>query len=287
MSTVSLVRTSHDGRAFPALGRVSHMLASSLAKYFGGMSDSSVTVDAGVSEVSSYADWLERNGQHVLFPARLGRRLTAQFSISMPAFLGMVDVHYGGSGAPGAWRDALTLSEQRFADRIGAALANLVENAWSIIEPIQVEAEGVVLATHSTTFCRSSDPVVIQPFSLSGAPFAAGDIQLLFPLALLRSAVGSDGTERAGIPQKADADWSAKLNAAALNIRLPVRTIFARPEISFARLLSLRPGDIIPLLLPQHVPVTVAGRQFALGNIGEANGRAAIKIEKMQEGFFS
>ena len=74
---------------------------------------------------------------------------------------------------------------------------------------------------------------------------------------------------------------------AVMQVHLPVRSIFARPQVPLAKLLSLRAGDVIPVCLPDFLPVTVAGRQFAHGTVGEAGGRAAIKInsiESLQKG---
>jgi flagellar motor switch protein FliM len=50
------------------------------------------------------------------------------------------------------------------------------------------------------------------------------------------------------------------------------------------KLLGLEVGDIIPLTIPRNVPITVAGRNFATGSIGEANGNAAIMIEAIEKG---
>ena len=63
---------------------------------------------------------------------------------------------------------------------------------------------------------------------------------------------------------------------------LPVRSILARPELPLSRIMTLQPGDVIPLTMPRNVPLTVAGRLFAHGTIGESNGRAAIRIESIQ-----
>ena len=244
-----------------------------------------ISLSAKPSHVTGYGDWLAQHGNHVLIPLRLGRRMTMQVAIPLPVLLGMFDLFYGGTGAPGKASDTLTGAELRFADRMATRLAAMLTTAWSVIEQLMAEPGTVALAAQAPLICRSNDPVLVQPYALSDAPYAAGDIYCLYPLPSLRAALGpaqDDGIAAAG---QGDAEWSARINAAALNLRLPVRTIFARPEISFARLLSLKTGDIIPLLLPQHVPVTVAGRPFALGSIGEANGRAAIKIEKMQEGY--
>jgi len=73
------------------------------------------------------------------------------------------------------------------------------------------------------------------------------------------------------------------MRAAAMRIRLPARTILAHSDISFQRLLTLAPGDILPLLLPTQIPLTVAGHVFAHGSLGEANGRTALLIEKMEK----
>jgi flagellar motor switch protein FliM len=78
--------------------------------------------------------------------------------------------------------------------------------------------------------------------------------------------------------------WSGALDKALRDVRMPVRSVLARPEISLVKLLALEVGDIIPLTMPRHVPVTVAGRSFAFGSIGEANGNAAIMIDHIEKG---
>ena len=78
-------------------------------------------------------------------------------------------------------------------------------------------------------------------------------------------------------PGGIDPDARDRMIAALMQVCLPVRSVFVRPEMPIARLLALRPGDVIPISLPQHIPLTVAGRLFAHGTLGEADGRAAIR----------
>jgi flagellar motor switch protein FliM len=59
--------------------------------------------------------------------------------------------------------------------------------------------------------------------------------------------------------------------------------VLARPELSLARLMALQPGDIIPVALAEQVPMIVAGRVLAFGNIGENNGRAALRIDRIEK----
>ena len=84
--------------------------------------------------------------------------------------------------------------------------------------------------------------------------------------------------------KKIDPVWRGKLSDAVMHVQFPVRSIFARPELSAAKLVTLQAGDIIPVCLPSHLPVTVAGRLFAHGTVGEAGGRAAIRIKNIAQG---
>jgi flagellar motor switch protein FliM len=105
-----------------------------------------------------------------------------------------------------------------------------------------------------------------------------------YPQAALRGIAGAEPVpEMRDLPQT-DPAWSGALNKALKDVRLPVRSVLARPEISLVKLLSLEVGDIIPITMPRQVPVTVAGRKFALGSIGEANGNAAIMIDQIEKG---
>ncbi len=70
-----------------------------------------------------------------------------------------------------------------------------------------------------------------------------------------------------------------------MDVRFPVRTVLSRPDVALDRLLSLAPGDVIPVLLPAFVPLSVGGRVIGHGTIGEENGRAAIRLERMDGGF--
>jgi flagellar motor switch protein FliM len=48
-----------------------------------------------------------------------------------------------------------------------------------------------------------------------------------------------------------------------------------------SELMALRPGDVIPLNIPRHLPLIVGDRVYAHGSIGEQDGIAAFMIEKL------
>ena len=59
--------------------------------------------------------------------------------------------------------------------------------------------------------------------------------------------------------------------------------MLARPELSLSELMQLRRATSSPSASPKHVPLIVAGRRVAVGTVGEQDGKAALKIEKMEQ----
>lgn len=269
---MSLLRQPQNEESFPALDRVGLQFARGLKDYLTTLNFGDASMEPPKSHVMPFGHWQAMRGVDMLFEFRLQKKLSVLIAVPLPMLSGLVDLFYGGSGAQSGARDALTAAELRFADRIAGQFAGMLAGAWTGMRPA---LGAVATSSEAKPYCTANEAVLVQDFR-------SGGIACVYPLAALRAEVAAgEETSVAVVP---DAEWSARVNAAALSIRLPVRTIFARPEISVAKLMTLQPGDIIPLLLPQHVPITVSGRHFAQGNVGEASGRVAIKIENMTQG---
>ena len=269
---MSLLRQPQNEESFPALERVGLHFARGLKDYLATFDFGDANREPPKSHVMPFGHWQAMRGADMLFQFRLQKKLSVLIAVPMPILLHLVDMFYGGSGIQSGARDALTAAELRFADRMAGQFAAMLAAAWTGARPV---FGAMALSSEAKPFCTANEAVLVHDFP-------SGGIACVYPLAALRAEVGAgEETSVAAVP---DAEWSARVNAVALSIRLPVRTIFARPEISVAKLMTLKPGDIIPLLLPQHVPITVSGRHFAQGNVGEASGRVAIKIEKMTQG---
>ena len=69
--------------------------------------------------------------------------------------------------------------------------------------------------------------------------------------------------------------------AALREVRIEARSVLACPTMQLADLLTLAPGDVIPISMPTMVPLIVENRVVAHGTVGDQDGRVALKIEKM------
>ena len=278
-----LLRKAEGSYAFPALDSVATRFARSLRDLIRALGVPAIQVERAGAEQVSFADWTAAAAPAIFWryhaPPLKGPVLIAA---ARPLILQLVDIFYGGKGKLAAEREELSDAEERFAARLGRDMGLQLAAAWSDKLGLEPELDCVTGDPAKLSAVRADDELLVQRFVLRGAPFEGRTIDCAYPLAALRGVAGAEPA--AELPGAANPVWAGALNKALRDVRLPVRSVLARPEISLVKLLALEVGDIIPLGMPRHVPVTVAGRSFAVGSIGEANGNAAIMIEHIDKG---
>ncbi len=278
-----LLRKAEGSYAYPALDGVAVQFGRSLRDLIRALGVPAIQVERADAETVSFADWTAATAPAIFWryhaPPLKGPVLLAA---PRPLLLQLVDIFYGGKGALSAEREELTDAEDRFAARLGRDMGLQLAAAWGDKLSLEPELDCVTCDPAKLAAVRADDELFVQRFVLRGAPFEGRTIACAYPLAALRGVAGAEPAPE--LPGAANPVWAGALNKALREVRLPVRSVLARPEISLVKLLALEVGDIIPLGMPRHVPVTVAGRSFAVGSIGEANGNAAIMIEQIEKG---
>ncbi|SBV34656.1 Surface presentation of antigens (SPOA) protein [uncultured Sphingopyxis sp.] len=280
-----LLRKAADSYAFPALEGVANQFARSLRDLIRALGAPAIQIERAGAEQMSFAEW-----SAAAAPAIFWRYHAAPLkgpvllAGSRALLLQLVDIFYGGRGQLAAEREELTDAEDRFAARLGRDIAMQLAAAWRGKLALEPELDCVTADPAKLAAVRADDELFVQRFTLRGAPFDGRTIMCAYPVAALRGIAGDELLPDTPAHGGGDPAWSGALDKALRDVRLPVRSVLARPEISLVKLLALEVGDIIPLSMPRHVPVTVAGRSFAFGSIGEANGNAAIMIDHIEKG---
>ena len=197
----------------------------------------------------------------------------------------VVDIFFGGTGIPGARRHAeFTPSEDAVITKMTDSIMEALVESWSeIITLAPALASRDTNAIFANLF-RPEESVVIQRYTITPAHGRATSISILYPLGSLRTVEGSLTAKVHDEAGPADALWRNRVAAALNEVRLPVRSVLARPKISAAQLMSLKPGDVIPISVSAKVPLLVANRRFAMGTIGEKDGQAALLIDTIEKG---
>jgi flagellar motor switch protein FliM len=200
-----------------------------------------------------------------------------------PEFLArLVDTYYGGTGRGGRpnAREFTPIEDQMLARVTGGVIDQLVET-WSEVITLSPSLGGRETKADYATLVRPDEPVVVQAFLVNPSGHMPTVLSLVYSLAAIRpyeAQLSAKVHEDAG---PADADWRGRMAHALENVRLPVRSVLARPELSVSQLMQLKVGDVIPITLAPKAPLIVANRRFAHGTIGEREGRAALMIEKV------
>lgn len=283
---ISLVRASAPSQTLPGLERIGEQIALGIRAMLERNGATGAMVTSSQSETKGFGAW--RDGiaefgafaQYRLPPIKGGALMFVPGSLIAQ----LVDRFYGGNGDVQSERGSFSTAETRFASRIAGECSQLFTAAWASIFPIDPALLGIKCDPRLLRFVGDDEIMAIQSFSVSGGLLQPVAISLAYPLAALRGVPCLSDEPEIGQDNDEDPLWQSRLTEAVLQARLPLRTIFARPELPLSRLLSLQPGDIIPICLPSTVPVTVGGRLFAQATVGDSSGRAAIQIEKIEEG---
>jgi flagellar motor switch protein FliM len=283
----SLVRKADSAPKFPGLDRIGAQLAGELRDSVASLGCPDTFFTRSNVELSDFGSW-----QAAEKPTNAAIRIqikpikgTVLLSVPTLFVMQLVDLFYGGSGQAVIEERDLSGAELRFLERFGEQCLGALAQSWAAIQPVSASLAGVDPSLASTSFCKGKDLVAVQSFTVRNGPLKGCSISCVYQVSALRTITAlADADSFDEEVNVIDPIWRSRMTDAVLQVRLPLRSVFARPELPLSQLLTLQPGEVIPICLPTSVPITIAGRQFAMASIGESNGRVAVRIEKLQSG---
>jgi flagellar motor switch protein FliM len=195
----------------------------------------------------------------------------------------LVDAFYGGLGIHSERVvKEFTPTEERLLTRLSEALIETLVEVWSEVMPVKVQLSSRETNTAYAALVPAAEPVAVARFSIAIGQGGPAKIDILYPVAALRAIEGQLAAKIHDDAGMTGSEWRERMSSSLGEVRIQARSVLARPTLSVSEVLALKTGDVIPISLPAMVPLLVAGRQIALGKIGEQDGRAALKIEKVE-----
>lgn len=197
----------------------------------------------------------------------------------------LVDRFYGGSSTrTAADRREFTPTENRLALRLSENVMAALVDCWADTVPVEPVFVGRETNVTQAEIMAGEDEVIVQTFEIDLGDRQPRLIEIVYPksgfvgLELGNSNKGSSAAEQI---RPADPVWQTQLGHRLDEVRLPARTVLARPNLKISELVSLKAGDVIPIHIARHLPLLIGERIFAHGSIGEQDGCAAFMIEKL------
>ena len=194
----------------------------------------------------------------------------------------LVDRFYGGRGDRGTTaRREFTPTENRFAARLADGIVAALIECWAEIAPLEAVLVGREANLAHAQFLSGETEIVVQTFDIDLGDHHPRLIEFIYPkagfsgLEIVNTAKGNDDA------RPSDPVWHSRLTHRLDDVRFSARTVLARPNLKMTELMSLKPGDVIPIHIARHLPLLIGDRVFAHGTIGEQDGSAAFMIEKL------
>lgn len=203
-----------------------------------------------------------------------------QLVVVPAAFVSLLtSAYYGGDVACAqVSRGEFTATEQRVIEIVTDRLHAALQMAWRDLTAFTITVTAREENMQLSTFADAEEKIVTCGFSvqLPNAESHRFDViypfQMLKPIAsLLRSRMHSDQLGE-------DRSWRERLEHAVMSIPVGVSVRLCEPVVPLHRLLSLAPGDVLPVSLPGTADILVAGRLLFRGQPGEQGGHAAVSI---------
>jgi flagellar motor switch protein FliM len=191
----------------------------------------------------------------------------------------VIDNFFGGDGRFHArieGRD-FTATENRVIQILLDELFTAMVEAWAPVLGLAFEYQGSEINPQFANIVSPTETVVVSRFhvELDGG---GGEIHLTLPYAmiepirtLLDAGVQSDRVDR-------DDRWAELLRDEVLDAEVPLSSQLLDIELSLGEFLRLRPGDVIPIQLPELATVYAEDVPLFRGRYGQANGRNAVRF---------
>lgn len=269
-----------------ALAQVNQRLARALRGLFEPLLRRPIRVAADGIEIVRYDHYLDARG-----PSLSSTTLVSMAPLSGQAMLvlegtllfELVDLYFGGPGrAPEPMPAEFTPTAEAMIARLSNGVVEKLAGAWRDLAEIDFKPGRIESNPAMLSHIDIEERMVLTRFTLLDGDIRRATIDILYPAASLKpiaSILSSKVQSRRG---GGDPSWFAALTKAAMNVKLPVRSVLAEPVIPLSKLMALKPGDVIPISFGPEIPMLVADKIFARGAVGAANGRAALRLNRLE-----
>ena len=172
-----------------------------------------------------------------------------------------------------------TATEMRVIRRLLGLVFDSYGKAWQPVHELEFDYVRSEMNTQFANVATPSEVVVAMSFSIDLGS-GGGDFHVCIPYAMLEpirnviySSVQADRSET-------DERWTALLSAHVYDAEVQVKATLATATVTLRQLMSLQPGDVIALDLPEAVSAEVDGVPIVQGRYGVVNGHYALKVDR-------
>ncbi|QGU33494.1 flagellar motor switch protein FliM [Thermochromatium tepidum] len=204
---------------------------------------------------------------------------TALFVFDPKLVFNLVDNFFGGDGrfySRIEGRDFTPMEMRVIRNLLNASFEDM-QKAWEPVMDLQFEFINAEVNPQFANIVSPTEIVVINDFHIE-LEGGGGNLHVTFPYSMIEPIreVLDTGlhSDRSGVDQR----WQRALEEEIPLAEVEISSILTEATLTIEQLLEIKPGDIIPIDLPETVILNVEDIPLFRGKFGVSNGINAIKI---------
>lgn len=167
--------------------------------------------------------------------------------------------------------------ETRIIDKIRQMIFEDLNNAWAPVIDVDFSFNSMEVNPQFANIVSPSEVVIVSRFSVD-LEGASGEIHLTLPYStvepikdLLDSGIASDQGEK-------DERWIGALQEEVRDAEVELSVELCKRKMKLQDLMKMRPGDVIPVSLPDLAEVRIGNVPCFHGRVGRSREKYAIQI---------
>ena len=191
----------------------------------------------------------------------------------------LVDNFFGGDGrfyTKIEGRD-FTPTERRVIQMLLGQVLKDLKEAWAMVADVEFEYLNSEMNPQFANIVSPTEVVVVSSFhvELEGG---GGDIHLTLPYAMIEPLREQLAAGMQSDRKEVDDRWPSSLRNEIKAATVEMEAALVQVEITLGDLVSMKPGDVIPIDLPRAVLALVDGVPVFSGQFGVSCGKNALKV---------
>lgn len=240
-------------------------------------------ISVGPIKVQKYSEFV----RNLVVPTNLNLvtakplRGTALFIFDPNLVFLVVDNMFGGDGrfhTRVEGRD-FTPTEQRIIQGLLGVVFAEYSKSWNPVHKLDFEYVRSEMNSQFANIATPSEIVVSTTFSLEFGGITA-DMHICFPYSMLEPLRDTLNSSMQSEQVASDKRWVNLLRKQLHDAEIELVAHLARGKITLGEVARLKPGDVIPIQIPEKIIVEVDHTSLMECTYGQQNGRYALKIER-------
>ena len=193
----------------------------------------------------------------------------------------LVNSFFGGKGdCKTTHQTEFTPTEERILHIVIEGALRTLEDSWREVYHVQFDLLASETNPSFVSFVDGSDVVVVNSFVIQ-LPFTQPvTIDVVYPRQSLKQIATILRSKIQRVTEGRDTQWEDRLRDAVMNVPLNFVPRIAEPKISLRELMDVHEGMVVDIPAFDLVKIFVEGEALFNGNIGERDGKIAVRLNQ-------